>query len=579
MTPDTPETPQTPAAAGGLESQVRGLIESAVSRYLATCDAAVECPAIELGSPRNPDHGDWSSNVAMKLAKGLKQKPRDIAEGIIGQFPENDLVDRPEVAGPGFINLRAAAAGFAGTLRQVLASADAYGNGTQYEGRRALVEFVSANPTGPLHIGHGRNAVVGDVLSRIYAAAGYDVEREYYFNDAGVQMRLLGETLRARYLQACGEDAQVPENGYRGDYMIDIARQLHDEEGTARRDEEDTPFFTHYASEKILTMIRADLATLGIEFDTYFSETSLHEGGQVERTLGELQERGCVYEQDGALWLKTTDHGDDKDRVVRKSDGDYTYLTPDIAYHRDKFERGFDRLVNVLGGDHHGYVARLKAAIGSLGHDPEALHCVLIQMVSVKREGKIQKLSTRAGDFIPLRDVLEDLGPDVVRFFFVMRGADSQMTFDFDLAKQKSMDNPYYYVQYAHARCRSLMRKAEESGQAWRGINGAKGTEEVALERLTANEEKAIIRQIEKFPKVISEAANRDEPLPVTNYLRDLATAFHSYFSAGNKDLALRCIQANDPEMTQARLTLIAALQQTLANGLGLLGIKPLERL
>lgn len=561
------------APSGGIEARVVALLEQAARDYLRSIQEPDISASVELQIPRKPEHGDFACNLPLKWAKELKRKPLDIAEGIRPFLDESSLIGRPEIAPPGFINIRLAPPALAEIITTVLDARETWGRTGANTGSRALIEFVSANPTGPLHIGHGRNAVVGDTLARLYEASGFAIEREYYFNDAGVQMNLLGQSLRARYLQACGRDEPLPENGYKGDYMLDLGKSLESEVGDAKLDESDIRFFTDYAANAIMKMIRADLDTLGIHFDTYFSETALHSDGRVERTLEQLKEKERVYENDGALWLKTAEFGDDKDRVIRKSDGEWTYLMPDIAYHADKFGRGFGRLVNVLGGDHHGYVARLRAAVAALGYDPDALHFVLIQMVGVQEGGKAKKLSTRAGDFDPLSEILEDLSPDVVRFFFLMRAADSQLTFDLDLARQRTMDNPYWYIQYAHARCCSLMAKADESGQPW------KEDEAASLERLTAAEERSIVFQIARLPAVILEAVGKDEPLPVTTYLRDLATTFHSYFTAGNNDSSLRVLQADDTELTQARLTLIAALRQTLANGLRLLGLTPIERL
>lgn len=564
---------KSPPEPVGIEADLVRLVRDATAAFLRSLDADVGLPPIELQIPRNPEHGDYAVNAALKLAGPLKKKPLDIAAGIAEHLRGAALIAPPQVAPPGFINLRLAPEATRRTLRAVLDQSGNYGRSSAFAGSRALVEFVSANPTGPLHIGHGRNAVVGDTLARLYEAAGYGVEREYYFNDAGVQMNLLGRSLRARYLQACGLDEPLPEDGYKGDYMIDLGRRLKDEVGEARVDETDTRFFTDYAAGAIMQMIRADLDTLGIRFDTYFSETSLHTDGRVDATLRRLRDRDRVYEKDGAIWLRTTDFGDDKDRVIRKSDGTWTYLMPDIAYHVDKFGRGFHLLVNVLGADHHSYVARLKAAIAGLGYDPTVLHPVLIQMVGVQEGGQTKKLSTRAGDFVPLADILAELGPDIVRFFFLMRAADSQLTFDLDLARQRTMDNPYWYIQYAHARCCSLMAKAAESGQPWAG------GDEAAIERLSAAEERAVVFQIARLPGIVLEAVGKDEPLPVSTYLRELATAFHAYFTAGNNAPALRVLQADDPALTQARLTLIAALRQTLANGLRLLGLAPIDRL
>jgi arginyl-tRNA synthetase len=565
--------PPTQASPAGIEARLIGLLEQASRDYLHSIDAADLEARVELQIPRNPDHGDYACNLPLQWAKPLRRKPLEIAHGIAAFLKDSRLIEAPDVAPPGFINLHLAPAALAGIVVGVQDLGERYGRSQAHAGARALVEFVSANPTGPLHIGHGRNAVVGDTLARLYEAAGYGVEREYYFNDAGVQMNLLGRSLRARYLQACGRDEPLPEDGYKGDYMLDLARSLQLEAGDAKVGESDIRYFTDYAADAIMKMIRADLDTLGIRFDTYFSETSLHRDGRVDAALQRLREKDRVYEKDGAIWLRTTDFGDDKDRVIRKSDGSWTYLMPDIAYHIDKFGRGFDLLVNVLGADHHSYVARLKAAIAGLGLDPTALHPVLIQMVGVQESGETKKLSTRSGDFDPLSGILAELGPDIVRFFFLMRAADSQLTFDLDLARQRTMDNPYWYIQYAHARCCSLLGKADETGQPWAGGAHAQ------LERLAAPEERTIIFQIARLPGVILEAVAKDEPLPVTTFLRELATAFHAYFTAGNNDTALRVLQADDPELTQAQLTLIAALRTTLANTLRLLGLTPIDRL
>jgi arginyl-tRNA synthetase len=564
-------TPTGPA--GDIETRLISHLEQAAREYLRSIEGPELPIRIELQIPRNPDHGDFACNLPLQWAKALKRKPLDIAEGLRPFIRDPTLIQSPEIAPPGFINLRLAPPALAEVLTVALARGLEYGRSGTNGGSRVLVEFVSANPTGPLHIGHGRNAVVGDTLARLYEAAGYAVQREYYFNDAGVQMGLLGRSLRARYLQACGRNEPLPEDGYKGDYMIDLAHELKAEVGESRIDESDVQFFTDFAAASIMKMIRADLDALDIRFDTYFSESSLHRDGRVDAALARLRERDRVYEQDGAIWLRTTDFGDDKDRVIRKSDGSWTYLMPDIAYHIDKFGRGFDRLVNVLGADHHSYIARLKAALAGLGYDPSALHPVLIQMVGVQESGETKKLSTRSGDFDPLSGILAELSPDIVRFFFLMRAADSQLTFDLDLARQKTMDNPYWYIQYAHARCCSLMAKAEETGQAWSG--GVKAE----LEHLSAPEERAIILQIARLPGVVLEAVAKDEPLPMTTYLRELATAFHAYFTAGNNDDALRVLQADAPPLTQARLTLIAALRTTLANGLRLLGLSPIDRL
>lgn len=553
------------------------LLTQATKRYLDSRGAPDETAfKVHLDLPRNPDHGDWALNVALRLAKPLKIKPIEIAQGICAEVAPNDLIGPPEAVAPGFINVRLAASAGGETIESILNAAEAYGRSDAFAGQRALIEFVSANPTGPLHIGHGRNAIVGDCISRVYEAAGYGVEREYYFNDAGVQMRNLGLSLRARYLEACGRKVEFPEGGYPGDYMIRIAETLKDEVGESKvndTEDADLQYFTDYAAEINNRAIRADLKALGIVFDHYFSESSLHADGKVDRVIDRLAEVKATYEDDGALWLRTTDHGDEKDRVLRKSDGNTTYLTPDIAYHEDKFGRGYDRLVNVLGADHHSYVVRLKAAVRALGHDADKLHCVMIQMVRVSEGGEEQRLGKRKGGYTTLGELIEELGADIVRFFYLTRSPGSQMVFDLDLARARTMDNPYWYIQYAHARCCSLLAKAEATGSPWRE------TTAVDSALLGAPEEKAVIFALGRLPGVIVDCAQMDDPLGLVSYLRELATSFHSYFSAGNRDATLRIIRNGEDDLTQARLTLIVALRQTIANGLRILGLTPIDRL
>lgn len=556
-----------------IENAVAALLKAGLTNYLATLENAPEAPELTLEIPRNPEHGDWASTVALRLAKPMKMNPFTVAEGIVAAMPASDLIEPPTIIKPGFINMRMAVGAARLLVQNVLERGKDFGRSDAFAGHKVLIEFVSANPTGPLHIGHGRGAVVGDSLARIFAAAGYDVSREYYYNDAGVQMRLLGKSLQVRYLQALGQDIPFIEDGYKGDYMIEIAEKLKAERGDSMKDVEDTRPFTDYAAEYILKLINDDLDALRIHFDNYFSETTLHNEGKVDEVLERLREKGKIYESEGAWWLRTVDYGDEKDRVVKKSDGNYTYLAPDIAYHEYKFQRGFDRLIDVLGADHHGYIPRLKASIQALGYRPDQLDAVIIQMVGVQRGGQAVKLSTRAGDFITLKEVIDEVGADVTRFLFLTRSSDSQMVFDFELAKEVSMDNPVYYVQYAHARCCSLLRKAEEVGQAWQGGAGAD------LSLLNTPEEKAIVAQMDRFRAVIIDIAKNAEPMPMTAYLRDLATAFHGYFTAGNKNEGLRVLQADNAALTQARLTLISALRQVFANALGMLGVVPLDRL
>jgi len=591
-------------------------------------------PAVSVEVPRNPDHGDFATNLAMQLARALKRNPMQVAEGLLACLDRAGLIRETTIAKPGFINFRLESEAAAAVLRRIAQQGRDFGRTRTGAGTKVLVEFVSANPTGPLHIGHARNAVVGDTVARILSAAGCEVTREYYFNDAGVQMNMLGNTLRLRVAEALSRLVQWPAQYYRGDYMKDIARLMirevgaevlaarldamnaelgTDEQGGSAADESASPaadesaspaadesaspagdepdaavdleadvdvsqrnpcqYFTDFAVREILKTIDADLKAMGIVFDTWFSETTLHKNGSVEATLKELRALNQVYDADGAQWLRTSAYGDEKDRVVVKSNGHYTYVTPDIAYHRYKYSRGFDRLINVLGADHHNYVVRLKMAVAALGHPKDALQCVIYQMVSLLKDGRTMKLSTRGGEFITFKEMIDELGAGVVRFFFSMRSPDAQMTFDWNLAKDTSMDNPVYYVHYAHARCRSLFRKAEEVGCAYAGIEGAD------LSLLTLPGEQAILRALGRLPEVVDAAARDLAPHYITNYLQEAAQLFHNWFTQGTNDPSLRFVVPEKPALTQARLALVAGLRIVLANGLGILGIEPMERM
>jgi len=591
-------------------------------------------PAVSVEVPRNPDHGDFATNLAMQLARALKRNPMQVAEGLLACLDRAGLIRETTIAKPGFINFRLESEAAAAVLRRIAQQGRDFGRTRTGAGTKVLVEFVSANPTGPLHIGHARNAVVGDTVARILSAAGCEVTREYYFNDAGVQMNMLGNTLRLRVAEALSRLVQWPAQYYRGDYMKDIARLMirevgaevlaarldamnaelgTDEQGGSAADESASPaadesaspaadesaspagdepdaavdleadvdvsqrnpcqYFTDFAVREILKTIDADLKAMGIVFDTWFSETTLHKNGSVEATLKELRALNQVYDADGAQWLRTSAYGDEKDRVVVKSNGHYTYVTPDIAYHRYKYSRGFDRLINVLGADHHNYVVRLKMAVAALGHPKDALQCVIYQMVSLLKDGRTMKLSTRGGEFITFKEMIDELGAGVVRFFFSMRSPDAQMTFDWNLAKDTSMDNPVYYVHYAHARCRSLFRKAEEVGCAYAGIEGAD------LSLLTLPGEQAILRALGRLPEVVDAAAANLAPHYITNYLQEAAQLFHNWFTQGTNDPSLRFVVPEKPALTQARLALVAGLRTVLANGLGILGIEPMERM
>lgn len=551
-----------------MKSKLEDMARRAVQAYLAGLDVSLpEGLAVGIQAPKNPEHGDFATPVAFALAKQLKRPPLEIAKGIAEHWPEDDLVESVDVAPPGFVNIRLKSESVSATVQTILEQGDRFGRSQLGAGRKAQVEFVSANPTGPLHIGHARNAIAGDTLARILAAAGYDVTREYYFNDAGVQMNKLGESLRARYLQAIGREAELPEDGYQGDYLVEIANRLQSEQGDALAGN-DTEFFTARAVEAILKLIEEDLDSLDIHFDVWSTETSMYREKRVERVLASLRERGFVFDRDGAVWLRTTPFGDEKDRVLVKSDGTMTYLVPDIAYHDQKFERGFDLIVDVLGNDHHGYVPRLRAGLEALGHDTAGFRPRLYQMVSLLRSGEQMKLSTRSGEFITFKEMVAELGRDVVRFFFLMRELDSHLVFDWDLAKKADWnENPVYYIQYAHARICSVFEKAESLGYRWEGIDAS------PLERLELPEEQALIKQLHGFSGAVERAARELEPHGLTLYLRDLAATFHNYFTRGTRDPAARVIQAEDGGLMQARMALITAVRIVLRNGFGLLGI------
>ncbi|MBN1901041.1 arginine--tRNA ligase [Candidatus Sumerlaeota bacterium] len=558
---------------GNIKNILEGMIRKGLEAYSRSMGMASPEVPILIERPAIKTFGDFATNIAMQTAGIFKKNPMAIAEGIKAGIGVNPFVKEVSVAKPGFINFHLAPGSSSYILNTIWKEGERFGKQATGKGKKVLIEFMSANPTGPLHIGHARNAILGDSIARALEAGGYEVTREYYYNDAGVQMKKLGLSLRARYLQELGRIAEFPEDGYKGEYMIHIARDLISEKGDALATEEDTEIFTHYAACKIIKLIDEDLKCLGIRFDNWFSESSLHEKGKVAESLQYLKDKDMLYEKEGAWWLRTQAFGDEKDRVVIKSDGEKTYLAPDIAYHKDKLERGYDLLINVLGGDHHGYVPRLKAGVQALGYDARKLQCIVFQMVSLLKDGETIKLSTRSGRFITLREVVEELGVAVVRFFFLMRSSDSQMTFDWQLAKDHSMNNPVYYIQYAHARCCSLFKKAEEMGIKWQGMN------ENILSLLTLEEEENILKILEKYPETVQLCIQTLEPHHITTYLRELAGSFHNFFTTGTKEETKRIIIPQEPVLTQARLCLVFALKRVLGNALHLIGIEPLEQM
>ncbi len=514
---------------------------------------------VELSLPKDKAHGDYATNIAMKSSKKIGGKPREIAENIEKHFDYASTgVDHLEIAGPGFINLFMKNDSLQAVITKVLEKKDSYGQSNAGNGKKVNIEYVSANPTGDLHPGHARGAAVGDSLARIMKMAGYDVTREYYVNDAGNQINNMALSLQARYLQACGKNAEVPEDGYHGEDLINIAKNIVSEYGDKYADvepKESYSFFRSYGLKAELDKLKSDLKEYRVEFDVWTSEQDIRNRGLVEKALDTLKEKGYTYEQDGALYLRTSDLGDDKDRVLIKSDGSYTYFTPDIAYHLDKLDRGFDELVDLFGADHHGYIPRLKAGIQALGYPSEKLNVDIIQMVRMIKDGEEFKLSKRSGKGIALRDLLEEAGVDAVRYFFVSRAGDTQMDFDLDLATKKSNDNPVYYAQYAHARMCSILSKGENIPVATK------------FDLITTEKEMTLLKEMNEFEKTIADAANSRMPHKVVNYITKFAQAFHSYYNDS------KIVDEDNVELSSQRLALVQACEITLKNALNSIGV------
>lgn len=550
-----------------IRSQVRACIERCVA---AGCrqgywqETEPNSYAVEV--PKREGQGDFSTNFALVTAAKVQAKPRDIAGQLARLLEAEELFSRVEIAGPGFVNLFVRPMLWASVLEPIHRQDEAFGRSSMGEGRRVLVEFVSANPTGPLSVGHGRNAVLGDAIARVLAAAGYTVEREYYFNDAGRQMRVLGESTRARALGLLGLEVAFPEDGYQGDYITDIARELVDRQG-AELENAPLELFTDCAREHIFADIKATLARIGIHFDSYFNERSLYESGLVDAVVADLRARGLVYERDGATWFKSTEFGQEQDRVIVKSSGEPTYRLPDIAYHREKFARGFDWMVNVFGSDHIATVPDVLAGVRALGLDADRITVVLYQFVTLLRGGKQVKMSTRKASFVTVDELVDEVGSDAMRFFFLMRKPDSQIEFDLDLAKKESQENPVYYVQYAHARLCSIERQAREQG-----VEPGDPRSAALLALLAAPEELALLKSMAAYPALVEGAARDLAPHRLVFYLMELAGAFHSYYNR-HKVLGV------DLPLSQARLLLVGALRRVVRNGLGLIGLSAPERM
>jgi arginyl-tRNA synthetase len=574
---------------------LQGALHQAKRKGLLRIDSF---PPLTLDQPKRPEWGDLASTIAMTLAPSEQRPPQDVARIILENIAHREeIFDRVEIARPGFLNMTVKRELWLKVLTEIEERGEAYGRADVGTGTRVLVEYVSANPTGPLHVGHGRGAAVGQAIARLLSAAGYDVVQEYYVNDAGRQMKLLGASVYARYLERNGRAALFPEDGYRGSYIETVAAHVQERVGAsllALPADQAEERCRALAYEELSGLIREDLRAFGIEFDSWFSEASLLASGAVQQVLDDLKKRDLLFEQEGALWFRSSSFGDEKDRVVRKQEGDYTYLASDIAYHRDKLLRGYGLLIDVWGADHHGYIPRMEAVVQAYGHPKERLRVVLVQMVSLLRGGRKVEMSKRAGEFITLREVLDEVGADAAKFFFLMRRSDSHLDFDLELAKQQSAENPVYYVQYAHARIASLFRVAEE-----RGIAAPKPSE-TNLDLLNDSDELALIRCLSTYPSILQASAAALEPHRLTFYLQDLARRLHTFYykhrimpPAAEAELtgaerfvkeaeALSAAKQREqitPGLTAARLALMREVRQVIRNGLAVLGISAPDRM
>jgi arginyl-tRNA synthetase len=583
---------------------LKQIINDLIAQALLELAQASQIPAelsvsIQVTPARDASQGDYASNIALMLAKPAAMAPRALAELIVGRLPAVDAIEKVEVAGPGFINFFVASSTSHSVIRRILEQGEDFGRSELGQGSKIQVEFVSANPTGPLHVGHGRGAAFGATLANLLSFVGYEVQKEYYVNDAGRQMHILGTSVWLRYLELCGETIVFPSNGYQGDYVWDIAATLHRENAdrfhrpvaqvmadvcadapTGDKEkhidnlianahgllgEDEYRIVFDLALVTLTDVIRVDLQNFGVEFDRWFSERSLSDEGLIEQAITRLQDNDHVYEQDGALWFRSTDFGDEKDRVVRRDNGQTTYFASDIAYHMNKFDRGFDKVINIWGADHHGYIPRVKASLSALGYMADNLEVQLVQFANLFENGVKISMSTRSGEFVTLRQLREDVGLDAARFFYVMRKAEQHMDFDLDLAREQSSDNPVYYLQYAHARICSVRRQCID-----KGIDVSAG--DANLARLDNTHEQALVKQLGLFPERVEAAASRCEPHLVVNYMRELANQFHSWYNAHH-------FIVDDSELRDARLALASAIGQVLRNGLKLMGVSAPEKM
>ena len=530
-----------------------------------------QIPDMEIEVPKHDGQGDFSTNYAMVSAKIQKMAPRAIAQAVVDAMSLDKTVEKVEVAGPGFINFFLSKAAWHPVVDQVLAEDASYGASDMGQGEKVQVEFVSANPTGPLHVGHGRGAAVGDSVGNILSFAGYEVQKEYYINDSGRQIRTLGTSVWLRLLEMKGRQIDFPEDCYQGDYIKDLARKVDAEQGDGFVDTPEAEAIAvcaRFAAGQILDGIRSDLKDFGVSFDNWFSEQSLYDEGRVQNAIEDFKARELIYEKDGALWFKTEDYGDEKNRVVVRNNGLTTYFASDIAYHKEKYERGFARVIDVWGADHHGYIKRIDAAVQACGCRSEQFEVILVQLVNLLRGGKPVQMSTRAGEFVTLKDIVDEVGTDAARFMFLSRSYDSGLDFDLELAKQKSADNPVYYVQYVHARITGILNKALEQGL----IEGVEFGSGMCLERLEQDEELGLIKALAGFREQVEKSAATLHPHVIFTYLMGLASAFHAYYNRHK-------VITDDENLSRARLSLVLAVKKVIRNGLSLLGVSAPERM
>ncbi|PCH61505.1 MAG: arginine--tRNA ligase [Gammaproteobacteria bacterium] len=576
-----------------MKHQLQALLAQALDKVAADLELSLDKQTIHLEATRDKQHGDFATNMAMALTRIARRNPRELAQLIIDALPDSPIIEKTEIAGPGFINFYLKSDAWHGVVGEILTQVDNYGRCDHGQGAKIQIEFVSANPTGPLHVGHGRGAAFGATLANFLTAVGYQVEREYYVNDAGRQMDILATSIWLRYVEACGETLTFPSNGYQGDYISDIANDVLNNKGDGFKysaaevfagvpadandggDKEqhidglianakrllgdNYSVFVKAGLDVILSDIREDLGEFGVEYEQWFSERSLVDSQAIDKAIARLNDAGHLYKKEGALWFKSSDFGDEKDRVVLRDNGQPTYFASDIAYHLEKYSRGYQRVINIWGADHHGYIARVKGAIQAAGEDPDKLEVLLVQFANLFRNGEKVSMSTRSGSFVTLRELREEVGNDAARFFYVMRRTDQHMDFDLDLAKSQSNDNPVFYIQYAHARIYTVMDKLAEKEL------GALDTS-VSMAPLQEEHETDIMISLSRYPEVVLSAAMQREPHQLVNYLKQLSSDFHGYYNA-------HAFLVDDNTLRNARLTLITSVAQVIKNGLNLLGV------